>query len=59
VFARLFAKFEPIFAALGGAMKAVSVQPSVLSIVLSLATVLFLGRLVGQIKREELSHAKH
>jgi Putative zinc-finger len=59
VFARLFMKLEPIVRALGGALMAVTAQASALSVLLSLATALFLGRLMGQLRREELSHAKH
>ncbi len=59
VFARLLAKADPILEALGRSWKSEAGPATLVSVLLSLATVLFLGRLVGQIRREELSHAKH
>jgi hypothetical protein len=59
VLARLLTKSDPILHALSGALDAVSGPATLISVLLSLATVLVLGRVVGQIRREELSHAKH
>lgn len=59
VFARLLTKGDPILRALSGVLETVSGPATLVSVLLSLATVLVLGRMVGQIRREELSHAKH
>lgn len=59
VFARLLTKSDPILRAFRGALETVSGPATLISVLLSLATVLVLGRMVGQIRREELSHAKH
>jgi hypothetical protein len=59
VLARLVTKLEPLLRTPGLALRFVAGHASLVSILLSLATVLFLGRMVGQIGREELSHAKH
>jgi hypothetical protein len=59
VLARLLTKTEPILQAMEGTLRPVSGPASIVSVLLSLATVLFLGRMVRQIRREELSHAKH
>ncbi len=52
-------KFEPLFRAFGDALLTLPGRASLLSIALSLATALLVGRLVGQIRREKLSHAEH
>lgn len=51
-------KLESVVRALGGALRAVPAQASATSILLSLATAILLGRLLGQVRRENLGHAK-
>jgi anti-sigma factor RsiW len=53
------AHLEPLARALGGVLTAAVRQPSGLTILLVLATMLLMGRLVGRARREELSHANH
>jgi hypothetical protein len=51
-------KLEPVVRVLGEAIRAVPAQASVPSILLSLATAVLLARLLGQVRREKLGHAK-
>ena len=49
-------KLGPVIRALGDAVRTLPGQTSVLSIALSVATALFLGRAVGHLGREKLGH---
>ena len=51
-------KLEPVIRVLGEAIRAVPAQASTSSILLSLATAILLARLLGQVRREKLGHAK-
>jgi anti-sigma factor RsiW len=51
-------KLEPVVRALGEAIRAVPAQASTSSVLLSLATAILLARLLGQVRREKLGHAK-
>lgn len=55
---RAFLNLEPVARAMGDAVRAMPAQASASSVLLSLATAILLARLLGQVRREKLGHAK-